>query len=175
MTRDVLLGSLSHVWMLFIHSYWRWISYGHLLQFVIFVGREVNRPMLIYQIMSEFIAWRSTPSEQVVVDTLTNQSTITFYVLLSTTLIKRKHSMSPSTTNLRWQPGERYVYVEEGDQWRVVILLKFVIECLDTINRSATDGEADAAINLLGSSARKKFLWYTVNERAVLARYTMIY
>ena len=65
-------------------------------------------------------------------------------------------------------PGDRYIYVEEGDQWRVVILLKFVIECLDTINCSVTDGEADAAINLLGSLARKKFLGYTVNERAVL-------
>jgi hypothetical protein len=42
LSRDILLGSMLHLWFLFIHAYAGLVKYRHCVQFVVFLGRETT-------------------------------------------------------------------------------------------------------------------------------------
>lgn len=168
MTRDILLGSLYHLWMLFLHSYGSLVTYGHLVQFVVFVGRNVQTPTSIYQVMSEFISWRRTGSEKVILETLAQRGNVGLYVLLLKSVHKRKTTVSQTKSNLQGQPSDHFVVASDGDQLRAEFLMKFVGGCLETIKRSVSETEVTAAINLLGCAEEKRKAGYSLEERSVL-------
>lgn len=164
MTRDVLLGSLLHVWMLLVHCYLEWITLGHLEQYVVFIGFQINGSMLIYQVISELISWKGTPREKKITKILAAKGNTALFVLLSKLLIERKNSVYPSSTHPRWQPGGRFIYVTEGDEWRVELLMNFVTGCLASINASVTALEVEEAMKTLGSTVLKQALGYTAEQ-----------
>ena len=169
-SRDILLGSMLHLWMLFVHAYLGSVCYTHCLQFVIFIGKETNGPMLVYQVVTEWVMSRKQKlgkcTRNVLADTIRRLS---FFIFLSQLYIqKRAGAKYPSVNHRRWQPRDRLTYLEEGDEHRVDFLIDYVGGAFVEVQNAMDDEDCGSVLLRLCEKEERNKLGLNSFQRSIL-------
>jgi hypothetical protein len=171
LSRDILLGSMLHLWFLFVHAYAGLVKYWHCVQFVVFIGRETNGPMLIYQVITELIAHRNqmlgTETRRALAD---KEHPSAFFIFISKRYLgKRPEGCKyPSVSHHRWQPGNGIVYLKEGDECKVAFLLRFLEDIFCAVLDAAKPEDANQQLLFLVCRKAREQFGYNAEQRSIL-------